>query len=174
MTEIAILSGKGGTGKTSLSASFATIVNEVVVVDCDVDAANLYIILQPENYREEIFVSGQKAVINKETCTNCGICMHYCRFEAISFQNGLVSISETGCDGCMLCMRVCPNNSINMVPSDKSRWYAGNFRKGRMVHARLEPGEENSGKLVSVVRRHAREIAKETGWETIIIDGPPG
>lgn len=174
MTEIAILSGKGGTGKTSLSAAFATINSNVVVADCDVDAANLYIVLQPDNYREEIFVSGQKAVINRDICTNCGICMHYCRFEAISLQNGLVSISETACDGCMLCMRVCPNESINMVPSNKSRWYAGTFRMGRMVHARLEPGEENSGKLVSVVRKHAREIATETGWETIIIDGPPG
>ncbi len=174
MTEIAILSGKGGTGKTSLSAAFATINSELVVADCDVDAANLYIILQPENYREEIFVSGQKALINRELCTNCGICMHYCRFDAISLQNGQVSISETACDGCMLCMRVCPAKSISMVPSNKSRWYAGNFRKGRMVHARLEPGEENSGKLVSVVRKHAREIATKNGWETIIIDGPPG
>ncbi len=174
MTEIAILSGKGGTGKTSLSAAFATISSEIVVADCDVEAANLYIILQPENYREEVFISGHKAVINRELCTNCGICMQYCRFDAISLHNNEVSISEIACDGCMLCMRVCPTKSISMVPSNKSRWYAGNFRKGRMVHARLEPGEENSGKLVSVVRKHAREIASETGWDTIIIDGPPG
>jgi MinD superfamily P-loop ATPase len=174
MTEIAILSGKGGTGKTSLSAAFATLGKEVVVADCDVDAANLYLILQPENYREEKFVSGYKAVINAETCTNCGICVRYCRFDAISVENEKVTITETSCDGCKLCMRICPNQSIYMVPNDKSRWYAGIFRKGRMVHARLEPGEENSGKLVSLVRNYAREIAKETGWKTIIIDGPPG
>ncbi len=174
MKEIAIISGKGGTGKTSLSAAFATINGNVVVADCDVDAANLYIILQPENYREEIFVSGQKAMINKDICTNCGICMDYCRFDAIFRENGLVSISETACDGCMLCMRVCPNKAIYKVPSNKSRWFAGTFRNGLMVHARLEPGEENSGKLVGAVRKHAREIAAEKGWESIIIDGPPG
>ena len=174
MTEIAVLSGKGGTGKTSLSAAFATMGEEVVVADCDVDAANLYIILQPVNYLEERFVTGHKALINTETCTNCGICLPYCRFDAISMQDGQVRISETACDGCMLCMRVCPIGAINMMPSDKSRWYACIFRNGRMVHARLEPGEENSGKLVSLVRKQAGEIARENGLETIIIDGPPG
>lgn len=174
MTEIAVLSGKGGTGKTSLSAAFATLGEELVVADCDVDAANLYIILQPVNYLEERFVSGHKAVINQETCTNCGLCLAYCRFDAISMHDGQVRISETACDGCMLCMRVCPVGSISMVPSDKSRWYAGIYRNGRMVHARLEPGEENSGKLVSLVRKQAGEIARENGLETIIIDGPPG
>src|SRR3989304_1770229 len=133
MTEIAVLSGKGGTGKTSLSAAFATMGEEVVVADCDVDAANLYIILQPVNYLEERFVTGHKALINTETCTNCGICLPYCCFDAISMQDGQVRISETACDGCMLCMRVCPIGAINMMPSDKSCWYAGIFRNGRMV-----------------------------------------
>jgi MinD superfamily P-loop ATPase len=174
MTEIAILSGKGGTGKTSLTASFATLGREVVVADCDVEAANLYIILQPDNYLEEKFVSGHKAVINRETCSNCGLCLNYCRFDAISLLKERVTISVTACDGCMLCARICPNKSINMVPNDNSRWYAGFFRNGWMVHARLEPGEQNSGKLVNVVRKQAREVAKETGSNTIIIDGPPG
>lgn len=174
MTEIAILSGKGGTGKTSLSAAFATLGKEVVVADCDVEASNLYLILQPENYHEEQFVSGQKAMIDYQICDNCVLCMQYCRFRAISWVDNQVTISETACDGCMLCLRICPKKAINMVLSDKSSLYEGKFRKGLMVHARLEPGEENSGKLVSVVRKQARELSKQTGWGTIIIDGPPG
>jgi MinD superfamily P-loop ATPase len=128
MTEIAILSGKGGTGKTSLSAAFATINQNLVVADCDVDAANLHLILQPENYIEEKFVSGHKAVIDYNTCTNCGLCVDYCRFDAIAYIKGKVTISETSCDGCKLCARVCTFQSITMVPSDKSRWYIGNYR----------------------------------------------
>jgi MinD superfamily P-loop ATPase len=174
MTEIAILSGKGGTGKTSLSAAFATITRNMVVADCDVDAANLHLILQPQNYLEEKFISGQKAKIDDKTCTNCGLCITYCRFEAIEYLNGMISISETACDGCKLCTRICPSQSITMVSQDKSRWYTGNYRNGKIIHARLAPGEENSGKLVNVVRSQARQTAKEMGWETIIIDGPPG
>jgi MinD superfamily P-loop ATPase len=174
MTEIAILSGKGGTGKTSLSAAFATINQNMVVADCDVDAANLHLILQPENYTKEKFVSGYKAVIDYNTCTNCGLCVNYCRFEAIANLNGKVTISEISCDGCKLCARICPSQAITMIPSDKSHWFVGDYRNGKMIHARLEPGEENSGKLVNVVRDQARKTAKEMGWETIIIDGPPG
>jgi len=174
MNEIVILSGKGGTGKTSLSAAFATISNKTVVADCDVDASNLHLILNPENYFERNFTTGHTAVIEYSTCTNCGLCADYCRFDAISFQQGKVTISEISCDGCKLCSRVCPSHSIQMIPSDKSRWYIGNYRNGKMVHARLSPGEENSGKLVNVVRENARKTAQETGWETIIIDGPPG
>lgn len=174
MTEIAVLSGKGGTGKTSLSAAFATIDKNMVVADCDVDAANLHLILQPENLTEEKFISGYKAFIENSTCSNCGLCIKYCRFEAISIYKGHVAISDTSCDGCKLCSRVCPSQSITMVPSDKSRWYIGNYRNGKMVHARLAPGEENSGKLVNVVRENARKTADEMGWKTIIIDGPPG
>jgi len=174
MNEIVILSGKGGTGKTSLSAAFATIRNNCIVADCDVDGADLHLILQPENYSVEKFITGHKANINYDTCTNCGLCIDYCRFDAISLKNGQVTISEISCDGCKLCSRICPSKSIQMIPSDKSRWFAGNFRNGRMIHARLYPGEENSGKLVNVVRENARKISQETGWETIIIDGPPG
>ena len=174
MTEIAILSGKGGTGKTSLSAAFATMNKNMVVADCDVDAANLHLILQPENYTEENFISGYKAIINYDTCANCGLCINYCRFDAIAYINEKVTISKTLCDGCKLCARVCTSQSITMVPSNKSRWFIGNYRNGKMIHARLEPGEENSGKLVNVVREQARITAKEMGCETIIIDGPPG
>ncbi len=174
MTEIAILSGKGGTGKTSLSAALATINHQTVVADCDVDTANLYLILQPENYVEEKFLTGHKAVIDYSSCNQCEICIDYCRFDAIAYVNGRVTISETACDGCKLCSRVCSSQSITMVPGDKSYWYIGNYRNGKLIHARLAPGEENSGKLVNVVREQARKIAEETGWETLIIDGPPG
>jgi MinD superfamily P-loop ATPase len=174
MTEIAILSGKGGTGKTSLSAAFATLNNNMVVADCDVEAANLHLILQPVNYHEEKFITGHKATIDYNSCTNCSLCINYCRFDAIANINGKVIISETLCDGCKLCSRVCPSQSLIMVLSDKSNWYVGNYRNGIMIHARLAPGEENSGKLVNVVREQARKAAKEKGWEIIIIDGPPG
>ncbi len=174
MNEIVILSGKGGTGKTSLSAAFATLNSNTIVADCDVDAANLHLILQPVNYYDRNFTTGHKAVIDYDTCTNCGQCIDYCRFDAISLRSEKVTISEISCDGCKLCSRICPSHSIRMIPSDKSRWYAGNYRNGKMVHARLAPGEENSGKLVNVVREHAKKTAQETGWETIIIDGPPG
>lgn len=174
MNEITVLSGKGGTGKTSLSAAFATIDENMVVADCDVDAANLYLILQPQNYVEEKFITGHKAVIDYSKCANCGLCINYCRFDAIAYDKGKVTIAETSCDGCMLCAQVCTSQSILMTPSDKSNWFIGNYRNGKMIHARLAPGEENSGKLVNVVREQARKVAKDKGVNTIIIDGPPG
>lgn len=174
MNEIAIISGKGGTGKTVISAAFATIGKNIVVADCDVDASNLYLILLPTDYHSERFITGYKAVIDYRTCTNCGKCISYCRFGAIKKINDKVIISETDCDGCMLCSRVCPSVSVSMVKSDNSYWYTGDFRNGKMVHARLAPGEENSGKLVNVVRDQARKVLKETMSDIIIIDGPPG
>lgn len=174
MNEVVILSGKGGTGKTTLSAAFATIGHRCVMADCDVDGADLYLILQPEDFKNEKFVTGHKAVIDYTSCYNCGMCLDYCRFEAISFKDEKVVISETLCDGCKLCAKICPFHSIHMLPSDKSRSFMGNFRYGQMAHARLAPGEENSGKLVNVVRENARVLANEMGLNTIIIDGPPG
>ena len=172
--EIAVISGKGGTGKTSITASFATLSSEVVLVDCDVDAANMYLLFNPVHEEEEVFVSGHKAVINYELCTSCGLCMKYCRFDAISENRGKIVISEISCDGCFLCSRVCPEKAITMVASDKSMMYAGSFRNGRMVYGRLAPGEENSGKLVNVVREKAKQKASQYGLDTIILDGPPG
>lgn len=174
MNEITILSGKGGTGKTSISAAFATIATNKVLADCDVDAANLHLILQPRNSHEEAYTSGHKAIIDYNQCSQCGICMDHCRFGAISIQDGQMTIAETSCDGCMLCSRICPQQAITMVPNNKSRWYLGDTRFGKMVHARLAPGEENSGKLVNVVRDQAKALAKQESVETIIIDGPPG
>lgn len=172
--EIAVISGKGGTGKSAVSAAFATLNEKVVLADCDVDAANLYLIFNPVIQEEEVFVSGQKAVMDKDICSNCGICMDYCRFEAITEVNGDYLIDETSCDGCQLCARVCPVEAISMIKEDKSRLYAGDFRNGRMVYGRLSPGEENSGRLVDVVRDKAKEMAMASAIDTIIIDGPPG
>ncbi|NLA16072.1 MAG: P-loop NTPase [Bacteroidales bacterium] len=180
LKEIAVISGKGGTGKTSLVAAFATMANHPVVADCDVDAANLYLILHPENYKEGKFVSGHKAIIDYNACTHCGLCMAHCRFDAIErkvqegFPKGKITIDDINCDGCWLCSRICPEKAITMVPEDDSRWYIGNYRNGKMVHARLSPGEENSGKLVSKVRELAKETAEAEKIDLILIDGPPG
>lgn len=172
--EIAVISGKGGTGKSSISAAFATLPEKVVLADCDVDAANLYILFSPAIEEEQVYVGGQKAKINYELCTNCGLCESYCRFDAISFINGKIHISETSCDGCKLCSRICPAEAITMIDSEKSRMYAGSFRNGKMVYGRLAPGEENSGKLVNLVRDKAKKMAHAENIDTIIIDGPPG
>jgi MinD superfamily P-loop ATPase len=172
--EIAIISGKGGTGKSSISAAFATLQNEIVLADCDVDAANLYLLFNPVCDEEYAFVSGQKAVINQEKCDSCGVCIDYCRFDAIVEKDHKVAILETLCDGCLLCSRICPREAIDIVNEDKSRMYAGYFQNGRMVYGRLAPGEENSGRLVNLVREKAKQIAKETEISNIIIDGPPG
>jgi len=172
--EIAIISGKGGTGKSSISAAFATLHKDIVLADCDVDAANLYILFNPTHEEEQIYISGLRAIIDKDKCTNCGLCLDYCRFDAIDILNDEVEINGTSCDGCKLCSRICPEEAISMVQEDKSRMYSGSFRNGKMVYGRLSPGEENSGRLVDIVREKAKKIAKEYGIETIIIDGPPG
>jgi MinD superfamily P-loop ATPase len=172
--EIAIISGKGGTGKSSISAAFATLKEEVVLADCDVDAANLYILFNPTHKEEKVYIAGQTAVIDYSICTHCGVCYDHCRFDAISNSNGKIAISETSCDGCRLCSRVCPHGAITMINNDKSRMYSGDFRNGKMVYGRLAPGEENSGKLVNMVREKAKEMAKEYGVKHIVIDGPPG
>jgi len=172
--EISIISGKGGTGKSSISAAFATLLPEVVLADCDVDASNQHILFNPFIEDEQAFTGSQNAVIDPLICTNCGLCISYCRFEAISFSHRVVAISETLCDGCHLCEKICPQKAISMVSHSKSRMYTGNFRNGRMVYGQLAPGEENSGKLVNLVRDKAKEQARLYNIETIIIDGPPG
>jgi MinD superfamily P-loop ATPase len=172
--EIAIISGKGGTGKSSISAAFATLNGKVVLADCDVDAANLYLLFNPSNEEEETYSAGKKAVIDYKVCNSCGICTDYCRFDAISHNAGKIVISKISCDGCTLCSRICPENAISMISNDKSRMYSGTFRNGKMVYGRLAPGEENSGKLVNMVRDKAKILSLESGLETIILDGPPG
>lgn len=172
--EIAIISGKGGTGKSSISAAFATIDQNILVADCDVDAANLYIVFDPSIEEELEYISGQKAEIDSIKCRNCGYCITFCRFEAIKYKDSRTFIIETSCDGCKLCSYVCPEKAIIISNCDDSRIYSGHYRNGKMVYGRLAPGEENSGKLVGMVREKAKKMAEENQIETIIIDGPPG
>ncbi len=172
--EIAVISGKGGTGKSIMSAAFATQAQRVVLADCDVDAANLHLIFNPDWEEAVAYAGGKKAVIYGQACRNCGYCIDYCRFDAISMENGRVNISEIRCDGCQLCIRICPYSAISLVTNDKSRLYSGTFRNGMMVSGHLAPGEENSGKLVNLVRERARELARLHDIDAVIIDGPPG
>ncbi len=172
--EIAVISGKGGTGKSSISSAFVSVAKSAVVVDCDVDASNLYLLFSPLCKEEKVFVSGSHAVVNNDKCTNCNTCIDLCRFDAISKVNGKIRISESACDGCYLCSRVCPVQAIKMIPADKSRMYAGTFRYGDMVYGRLAPGEENSGKMVNLLREKAKKYVEDYGYDTVILDGPPG
>lgn len=172
--ELAVISGKGGTGKSCVTAAFATMGERLVVADCDVDAANLYLLFDPEHDREMVYIGGHKAVIDYSLCTACGICESYCRFDAITETDGKIIISETSCDGCFLCSRICPEKAVKMERSDRSRMYSGSFRNGMMVYGRLAPGEENSGKLVNMVRDEAKRVASGKALSTILLDGPPG
>jgi MinD superfamily P-loop ATPase len=172
--QIAIISGKGGTGKSSLTAAFATLEKQVVLADCDVDAANLHILFNPEVEQETVFVGARKAVIDQAKCTQCGLCVEYCRFDAIDHHGGKYIISETACDGCGLCTRVCPVGAMAMVDNNQSRIFTGAFRNGRMVHGRLAPGEENSGKMVNIIREKAKAQATQFGISLILLDGSPG
>jgi MinD superfamily P-loop ATPase len=172
--EIAIISGKGGTGKSSITAAFATAGREVVLADCDVDAANMHLIMNPEIEETFVYVSGEKAVIDHNLCSGCSLCYDVCRFNAVFFEDGKYHVDKIACEGCRLCSRVCPENAIKIIKNDKSRMLSGSFRNGKMVYGRLEPGEENSGKLVAMVRDKCREVSEKTGTGTILIDAPPG
>jgi len=146
----------------------------VVLADCDVDAANLFMLFNPLNEEEEVYAGGYKANIDYNKCTGCGFCISFCRFDAITINSDKIGISEINCDGCFLCSRICPENAINMIPGNKSRLYSGSFRYGRMVYGILAPGEGNSGKLVNMVRNKAKEESDRNGKCNIILDGPPG
>jgi MinD superfamily P-loop ATPase len=172
--ELAVISGKGGTGKSSVTAAFATLGEKLVVADCDVDAANLYLLFDPEHSREMVYTGGHKAVADQTKCTGCSICESRCRFDAIRLESGKIFISETSCDGCFFCSRICPEGAIKMIRSDRSRMYTGSFRNGMMIYGRLAPGEENSGKLVNMVRDEAKRVAGENAMSLILLDGPPG
>jgi MinD superfamily P-loop ATPase len=172
--ELAVISGKGGTGKSSLTAAFAMAGESVVVADCDVDAANLYLLFNPEHEKEMVYTGGHKAVVDHALCTVCGICESYCRFDAIREEGGRMIFSEIACDGCFFCSRICPMGAIEMVRSNKSRMYSGSFRNGMMVYGRLAPGEENSGKLVNLVREEAKKLSHDKQLDTVLLDGPPG
>lgn len=175
MKEITVISGKGGTGKTSITAALASVAGSMVLCDSDVDAADLHLILNPEILEHHIFKGSWVASINQNLCTQCGICSDLCQFEAISIDNTeLRTINPFKCEGCRLCERLCPSEAITSVQSTENSWYVSTTRVGTMTHARMGPGEENSGKLVTQVRRKAKELAKEEGAPFLLTDGPPG
>ena len=171
MREIVILSGKGGTGKTSLTAAFASLAENSVLCDADVDAADLHLLLQPAIGQRSAFMGGSKAVINPSLCTGCGTCIELCRFEGISDR---FEVDAIRCEGCGVCVDFCPAGAIDFPVQQCGEWYISDTRFGPMVHARLGIAEENSGKLVSLVRKQGRQLAEERGHDLILTDGPPG
>ena len=170
MKEVVVLSGKGGTGKTTIVASFAALAKNKAMVDCDVDAADLHLLLQPVMREKQDFWSGQVAFINEEKCNRCGLCQELCRFGAISE----FSVDSISCEGCGFCAYVCPLEAITMRENLVGQWFISDTRYGSLVHARLRVAQENSGKLVALVRQKARELADKQGASHIISDGPPG
>jgi MinD superfamily P-loop ATPase len=175
MKEITVLSGKGGTGKTSITAALASVARNAVFCDNDVDAADLHIIFQPEIREQHTFFSGWKATIDTAKCAGCNLCFDHCRFNAIhNNEDGRFEINPFKCEGCRLCERVCPNAAIISERRSNNRWYVSSTRFGTFVHAHMGAGEENSGKLVTQVRKRAKEIAAENQLSFIINDGPPG
>ena len=170
MKELVVLSGKGGTGKTSIAGSLAALVKGKVLADCDVDAADLHLLLSPSVRGETEFWSGQVARIDPDKCTECGLCQDLCRFDAIRD----CRVDPVSCEGCGFCFQVCPASAIIMKENLCGHWFVSDTRYGPLVHARLGIAQENSGKLVAVVRQQAKRIAKEQGLDCIISDGPPG
>ncbi|MFH0779180.1 MAG: ATP-binding protein [Candidatus Eisenbacteria bacterium] len=179
MKELAVVSGKGGTGKTSLSASFAVLADRPVIADCDVDAADLHLVLSPRVKERHDFRSGHEAIIRQDECTGCGACLSHCRYDAVRTNGECADqarfyIDPVSCEGCGVCVRFCPEHAIDFPERLCGEWMISETRCGPMVHARLGVAAENSGKLVSTVRREARRIAREEHRPLIIVDGPPG
>ncbi|WP_304303279.1 ATP-binding protein [Chromatium okenii] len=174
LKEITIISGKGGTGKTTVSAAFAALARHKIVTDCDVDAANLHLLLNPQIRQREDFTAMRTPRIDPERCTNCGECETWCRFDAISHDASGYAIDALACEHCELCARVCPVGAIYLKDTVSGEWFISDTPHGTLVHARLGIGEDNSGKLVTLVRREAQQLAIKEGATLIINDGPPG
>jgi len=176
MPEILVISGKGGTGKTTLTAAFAHLAADHVVCDLDVDAPDLHLLLDPSPTETHEFHSGHEALVRAQDCTGCGHCVDWCQFAAI----GQVSahapavVDRNKCEGCKVCVALCPAEAIDFPERHCGRWYVSDTRFGPMVHAQLFPGDENSGRLVALLRRTARELAETLGKKLILADGPPG
>ena len=176
MKEIVVISGKGGTGKTSVTASFAYLGGkETVVADCDVDAADMHLLLQPDFSNAEDFYSGEVAIIDQDECIKCGKCADVCRFDAIPIIDTQYIVQPLDCEGCGYCARVCPTNAITNESQNVGQWYTSNIKTGSiMIHAKLAIGADNSGKLVAKVKNEAKLLAKNRNSEFIIVDGSPG
>jgi len=171
MKELIIISGKGGTGKTSLMAAFAYLAENKVLCDADVDAADLHLVTAPDILEKHDFQGGNTAIINKDKCTECGLCIDLCKWEAIS---ETFEVNSIECEGCGVCVYFCPEKAIDFPLNTCGEWYISDTRFGPLVHARLGIAEENSGRLVSLVRNEAKKLAEEKGLDLILTDGPPG
>jgi MinD superfamily P-loop ATPase len=174
--ELVVCSGKGGTGKTSLVASLAALAPDPVIADCDVDAADLYLVLAPHIERCNQFYGGHEALIRPDDCSGCGTCADVCQFGAVScdLESGAYAVDPLRCEGCGVCAHFCPERAIDFPERLCGEWYISETRYGPFVHARLAAGAENSGKLVTLVRHEARQVAQETGRSLLLVDGPPG
>ncbi|MCW3996061.1 MAG: P-loop NTPase [Candidatus Bathyarchaeota archaeon] len=171
MKQLTILSGKGGTGKTSITATFAVLAKNTVVADCDVDAPDLHMLLHPEVIKEQQFIGSKLAVIDCMKCVKCGLCRENCNFGAVTSD---LEVDAIACEGCGVCKAVCPVGAISLAPKVSGRAFISKTKYGFMSHALLNPGESNSGKLVTLVRQNAKNVAQEEHFDQIIIDGSPG
>ncbi|CAB1062799.1 MinD superfamily P-loop ATPase containing an inserted ferredoxin domain [Olavius sp. associated proteobacterium Delta 1] len=171
MKELIIISGKGGTGKTSLVAAFASIAQKKILCDADVDAADLHLIMEPEVKKRVDFQAGFTADIDQAKCSECGLCRNLCRWNAI---NDDFEVNPIDCEGCGVCVYFCPENAVNFPINTCGEWFISDTRFGPMVHAHLGIAEENSGKLVTLVRQESKKLAEEKGLDLILTDGPPG
>jgi MinD superfamily P-loop ATPase len=174
MREITIISGKGGTGKTSLTAAFASLANNHIVCDLDVDAADLHILLTPKVEVSDKFISGKVAIIDEKKCIHCGYCQTLCNFAAIKEAKGVFKIDPIKCEGCGFCVKYCPEQTIGFPNKTCGHWYQSKTRIAPFIHAKLLPGEENSGLLVSLLRKKAKVLAENLGADLILCDGSPG
>ena len=171
MKELVVISGKGGTGKTSLVAAFASLARDKILCDADVDAADLHLIMKPKIKESHDFQGGHTAVINSERCTECGLCRELCRWDAIG--DGF-EVDPIACEGCGVCFYFCPENAVDFPENTCGEWYISETRLGPMVHARLGIAQENSGKLVTLVRQESKKFAEDKKLDLILTDGPPG
>lgn len=172
MKQIIIISGKGGTGKTVIAGSLAAIADNKVLADCDVDAADLHLLLHPKIKKRFEFKSGKTAVVDKKKCIECKKCIEVCRFNSIDVEP--IRVNSISCEGCSVCFHVCPVNAINMKPNLSGHWFISETEYGPLVHAELAIAEENSGKLVTLVRQQSKKIAEDYNLKYVIVDGSPG